>query len=73
MKVDAYVSLGGFLPLAVLLASIFGFLDVVVVLWLTYYGLTFLASALYLVRKTFKANEADANVESKSEEANATD
>lgn len=73
MKVDAYVSLGGFLPLAVLLASIFGFLDVVVVLWLAYYGLTFLASALYLVCKTFKANEADANVESKLEETNATD
>ena len=56
MKVDAYVSLGGFLPLAVLLASIFDFLDVVVVLWLAYYGLTFVASALYLVCKTFKTN-----------------
>jgi phosphatidylglycerophosphate synthase len=65
MKVDAYVSLGGFLPLAVLLASIFDFLDVVVVLWLAYYGLTFVASALYLVRKTFKVNAAD-NDESKS-------
>ena len=59
MKVDAYVSLGGFLPLAVLLAAVFSCLDVVVVLWLAYYGLTFLVSALYLVRKTFRANALD--------------
>lgn len=59
MKVDAYVSLGGFLPSAVLLASIFSFLDVIVALWLAYYGPSFVASTLYLVRKTFKANEKD--------------
>lgn len=56
MKVDAYVSLGGFLPLVVLLGSCFGFLDIVCCLWFAYYGLTFIASALYLVAKTFKAN-----------------
>lgn len=61
MKVDAYISLGGFLPLAVLLASVFGFLDVVVALWLCYYGVTFVASALYLVCKTFKANTINNN------------
>ena len=61
MKVDAYISLGGFLPLAVLLASVFGFLDVVVALWLCYYGVTFVASALYLVCKTFKANAINNN------------
>lgn len=64
MKVDAYFSLGGFLPVVVLLASIFGFIDVVCVLWLVYYGLTFIASALYLVRKTIMANAA-ANDEAK--------
>lgn len=56
MKVDAYVSLGGFLPFVVLLGSIFHFLDLVCVLWLAYYGLCFLASALYLVHKTFVVN-----------------
>ena len=61
MKVDAYVSLGGFLPLAVLLASIFGFLDAVVILWLVYYGITFVVSALYLARKTFAINTEIAN------------
>lgn len=68
MKVDAYVSLGGFLPIIVLLAAIFNFLDIVAVVWFAYYGLTFLASAIYLVRKTFKANAAEANLE-----ANASD
>lgn len=56
MKVDAYVSLGGFLPVAVLLAAIVGALDVVVVFWGAYYGMTFAASALYLMVGTFKAN-----------------
>lgn len=69
MRMDSYVSLGGFLPLAVLLASIFNGLDVVVVLWLAYYGLTLVASALHLVRKTLKANEADA-AEGRSEKDN---
>jgi hypothetical protein len=56
MKVDAYVSLGGFLPLAVLMGSCFGFLDCICCLWCAYYGLTFIASALYLVVKTFESN-----------------
>jgi phosphatidylglycerophosphate synthase len=56
MKVDAYISLGGFLPLVVLLGSIFQFLDLVCTLWLAYYGLCFLSSALYLAHKTFVAN-----------------
>lgn len=59
MKVDAYMSLGGVLPLAVLLASTFHFLDMVVMLWLAYYGLTFIASVLYLVHMTFQANVED--------------
>lgn len=69
IKVDAYMSLGGFLPLAVLLASIFNWLDVVVVLWLAYYGLTFVMLTLCLVRKTLNANEADA-AEGRSEKDN---
>lgn len=56
MKVDAYVSLGGFLPLAVLLGGCFGCLDIVCCLWCAYYGLTFFASTSYLVMKTFKVN-----------------
>lgn len=59
MKVDAYVSLGGFLPAAVLLAVVLEALDVVVVLWAAYYVTTFAASAIYLVHSTFKANAAD--------------
>ena len=57
MKVDAYISLGGFLPIVTLLAAIFGFLDIVVIAWAVYYIATFIASSLYLVRKTFKANK----------------
>lgn len=56
MKIDAYISIGGFLPIAVLIASIVGALDTVVFIWAVYYGLVFVASSLYLVRKTYIAN-----------------
>lgn len=59
MKVDQYVSLGGFLPVAVLLSVVFGFLDLVVVLWAVYYALVFAGSSAYLVRETLRANSAD--------------
>ncbi len=58
MRVDAYLSLGGFLPLAVLLGAIFQFLDLIVIIWCLYYGLSFIASALYLSKKTFDANKS---------------
>lgn len=58
MKVDEFISLGGILPLVVLLGACFGFLDVVCCIWCAYYVLTFIASASYLVAKTFKANSA---------------
>lgn len=57
MKVDAYVSLGGFLPLATLFAAIFGALDLIVCAWACYYCCTFIASSLYFVRKTYIANK----------------
>lgn len=59
MKVDAYVSLGGFLPVIVLLAVLFGFLDLVVVLWAAYYTLALIGTSAYLVRETFKANSSN--------------
>ena len=57
MKVDAYVSLGGFLPAVLLAAAILNALDVVVIGWFAYYFLTFVATALFLVRKTVEANQ----------------
>lgn len=59
MKVDQYVSVGGFLPAIMLVCSIVNWLDLVVIAWCVYYVLTFVASILYFVRKTFKANAAD--------------
>jgi hypothetical protein len=56
MKVDATVSLGGFLPSAVLLGAIFGALDLVVCIWAAYYAVTFLATSVYLVRETYRSN-----------------
>lgn len=56
MKVDGYLSLGGSIPIALIITSILGWLDLVVVIWLCYYGLTLVATSLYLMHKTFKAN-----------------
>lgn len=56
IKVDAYLSLGGFLPAVLLVAAIFGFLDIVVILWAVYYLAVFMASTAYLVGKTVSAN-----------------
>lgn len=56
MKVDAQLSLGGILPIVVLLGAIFSFLDIAVIIWLTYYGSTFVVTALYLAMKVVKAN-----------------
>lgn len=58
MKIDAQVSLGGILPPAVLLAAIFHFLDVIIILWLIYYGLTFIATASYLALKVMQTNKS---------------
>ena len=57
MKVDAFVSLGGILPLATLIAAIIGALDVIIIGWACYYCCTFVASTLYFVRKTYIANK----------------
>lgn len=60
MKIDGYLSLGGSIPIALVVASILGWLDLVVIFWLVYYGLTLIATSLYLMHKTFVANrEAD--------------
>lgn len=56
IKVDAYLSLGGFLPFVLLVASIAGCLDAVVIVWAVYYAAVFAASTLYLIGKTVKAN-----------------
>lgn len=56
MKIDAYISLGGFLPIVTLIAALFNALDVVVLVWSLYYALVFVASAIYLARKTVLEN-----------------
>lgn len=54
IKIDQNLNLGGILPLAVLLASIFNALDLVILFWVLYYGAVFAATTVYLVRKTIK-------------------
>jgi len=68
MKVDDYMSIGGFLPLVLIFAGIFRFVDLVVVIWMFYYGLTFIASVCYLVMKTVKANKMEAQEDYKGVE-----
>lgn len=60
MKIDGYLSLGGSIPIALIIASILGWLDIVVVCWLCYYSITLIATSLFLMRKTFKANKCSA-------------
>ena len=59
MKVDQNISLGGILPIAVLCGVIFRFIDVVVCAWGFYYAASFLASTMFLVRKTVACNESE--------------
>lgn len=56
IKIDAYVSLGGFLPVAVLIAASLNCLDLVCIIWAVYYVCVFALSFIYLVKKTFDAN-----------------
>lgn len=57
MKIDGYLSLGGAIPIVLVFAAIFNALDLVVLFWLCYYGLTSVATSIYLARKTFIANK----------------
>lgn len=63
MKIDGYLSLGGSIPIVLIVAAILNALDIVVFVWLCYYSLTFIASSVFLVRKTFIANKALTNNE----------
>lgn len=56
IKVDAYLSLGGFLPAVLLIAAVASFLDVIVIIWAVYYGAVFVASTAYLIGKTVESN-----------------
>lgn len=56
IKVDGYMSLGGILPAALLLASIAHALDLLLFIWAAYYVLTCTATIFYLIRKTVDAN-----------------
>lgn len=56
MQIDAYMSIGGFLPIVVLICALLGALDAVVLIWCLYYGAMFVAYTILLVRKTFQAN-----------------
>lgn len=54
VRVDAEIGLGGILPLAVLLGTIFNFLDIVIILWCLYYGLLFVSSTCFHIIKAMK-------------------
>ena len=58
VKVDQFVSLGGILPVTILICSIFKWLDVVVVAWFAYYALVFLGTVAYLSLKVIKTNSS---------------
>lgn len=56
-RVEQEFGMGGILPLAILLASVFRCLDIVLIIWCAYYGCVFLASTLYLLNKAMKTNK----------------
>lgn len=58
VKIDQFVSLGGILPITILICAIAGWLDVVVLAWCAYYSLVFVGTVLYLSRKTVIANNS---------------
>lgn len=56
-RVEQEFGMGGILPLAILLASLFKCLDIVLIIWCVYYGCVFVASTLYLLNKAMKTSK----------------
>lgn len=54
VRVEAELGIGGLLPIAILLASIFGALDLVVIYCFLYYGASCILASLIYVRKAIK-------------------
>jgi len=62
VRIEMEFGIGGILPIAILLATIFNFLDIVIVYCFVYYGLSAVAMILnYIIkaRKTEKAFKGD--------------
>lgn len=51
-RVEQEIGMGGILPCAILWATIFRCLDIVLVIWCLYYGCVFIATTIYLLYKT---------------------
>lgn len=54
IRIDLNMSIGGFLPFIILIAMIFNFTDIVVVIWALYNFFFCFASSIYLVHKATK-------------------
>lgn len=57
VRVEAELGVGGLLPLAILFATIFKVLDLIVIYCFLYYGLSFLSAIFIYVRKAIKATK----------------
>ncbi|MCI7766518.1 MAG: CDP-alcohol phosphatidyltransferase family protein [Oscillospiraceae bacterium] len=51
IRIDSELGLGGILPIAVLLGTVFDLLDAVLILWSAYYGALFVGSLMYHIFK----------------------
>jgi hypothetical protein len=56
VRVENELGIGGILPFAILLATIFKFLDVVVLFCFIYYGLSFVVSVMMFSAKAIRAS-----------------
>lgn len=56
VRVEAELGIGGILPIAILIATIFNALDIVVIYSIFYYGLSFIVSSMLFVVKAIKAS-----------------
>lgn len=57
VRIEAELGIGGILPLAILIATIFKALDIVVVYCFLYYGLSFVLATLIYVKKAMNAEK----------------
>lgn len=54
VRIEAELGIGGILPVAILIATILNALDIIIIYCFVYYGLSFIASTLMLVKKAIK-------------------